>query len=128
MTPEVRDETGGEPNRSATERAEELVDRAARGASYVAALVGLRLLRGASLVREEAEDIWAEAQSLRLREGQEAEPTVYEADVEETIKATDAARRKAEELALDLRGIQGTGAGGQITVEDVKNRAKAERS
>ena len=128
MTHEVRDETGGEPNRSATERAEELVDRAARGASYVAALVGLRLLRSASLVREEAEDIWAEAQSLRHREGQEAEPTVYGGDVEETIKATEAARRKAEELALDLSEIQGTGAGGQITVEDVKNKAKAERS
>lgn len=128
MTHQVRDETGGEQNRSATERAEELVDRAARGASYVASLVSLRLLRGASLVREEAEDIWAEAQSLRHREGQEAEPFVYEGDVEETIKATEAAHRKAEELALDLREIQGTGAGGQITVEDVKNRAKAQSS
>lgn len=128
MTDEIRDEESQEPDRSATERAEELVDRATRGASYLASLVGLSLLRGASLAREEAEDIWAEAQSLRRHEGPDAEPAVYGGHIAETIKATEAARRKAEELDLDLREIRGTGAGGQITVEDVKNRAKAERS
>ena len=134
MTGEVRDEEtrGPELNRPATERAEELVDHAARGAGYLVSLVGLRLLRGASLAREEAEDIWAEAQNLR-RERQGAEPDVAEPDVggrdvAETIKVTEAARRKAEKLGVDLAEIPGTGAGGQITVEDVKRRAKAESS
>ncbi len=143
MTDEVRDEEVRETatERPATERAEELVDRAARGAGYLVSLVGLRLLRGVSLAREEAEDIWAEAQSLRQeRHGAEpdvAEPDVAEPDVAEpdvggrniakTIKATEAARRKAEELGLDLAQIPGTGARGQITMKDVEKKAKAER-
>lgn len=117
---------GPEPDRPAMERAEELVDHAARGAGYLVSFVGLRLLRGASLAREEAEDIWAEAQNLR-RERQGAEPNVGSGDITETIKATDAARRKAEELDLDLAEIPATGANGQITLKDVEKRAKAER-
>jgi pyruvate/2-oxoglutarate dehydrogenase complex dihydrolipoamide acyltransferase (E2) component len=132
-----------EPARPATERAEELVDRMARGAGYLASFVGLRLLKGASLAREEAEDIWAEAQSLRRREGQGAEPDVAEPDVAEpdvaepaagggdasrTLEATEAARRKAEEMGVDLTEVRGTGADGRITVEDVKRTAKAESS
>jgi polyhydroxyalkanoic acid synthase PhaR subunit len=41
---------------------------------------------------------------------------------EAEIKATDAARRKAEELGVDLTDVEGTGAGGQITVEDVRRK------
>jgi pyruvate/2-oxoglutarate dehydrogenase complex dihydrolipoamide acyltransferase (E2) component len=37
--------------------------------------------------------------------------------------ATDAARRKAEELGVDLTRIEGTGAGGRILVRDVKEAA-----
>ena len=36
------------------------------------------------------------------------------------VRATDAARRKAQELDVDLREVEGTGAGGQITVDDVR--------
>lgn len=129
MTDEVRDEEvrSPEPDRPATERAEELVDRMARGVGYLVSFVGLRVLKGASLAREEAEDIWAEAQSLR-QERRGAETDLAESDeggraAAESIKATEAARRKAEELGMDLREIQGTGAAGRITVEDVKKRA-----
>ncbi len=41
------------------------------------------------------------------------------------IKATDAARRKAEELGVDLADVQGTGADGQITVEDVRRKGES---
>jgi predicted RNase H-like HicB family nuclease len=37
----------------------------------------------------------------------------------ESVNATFAARRKAEELGVDLSQIEGTGAGGLITVRDV---------
>jgi pyruvate/2-oxoglutarate dehydrogenase complex dihydrolipoamide acyltransferase (E2) component len=37
--------------------------------------------------------------------------------------ATDAARRKAEELGVDLAQIEGTGAGGRILVTDVRKAA-----
>lgn len=39
--------------------------------------------------------------------------------VEEATKASDAARRKAEEAGLDLSQIEGTGSGGLVTVKDV---------
>ena len=52
-----------------------------------------------------------------------AEDPVTEEDAGE-IKATDAARRKAEELGIDLSQVEGTGAGGRILVEDVKRAAR----
>jgi large subunit ribosomal protein L20 len=42
---------------------------------------------------------------------------------EDGLKATDAAARKAEELNVDLSGVEGTGQGGRITVGDVKKAA-----
>ena len=126
MTDKARDEQARGPSsdRTTTERAEELVDRMAQGAGYLTSFVGLRILKGVSLALEEAEDIWAEAQSLR-RERQSAEPDRAGGDPE-TVKATDAARRKAEELNVDLREVEGTGAGGRIVVGDVKKKAKTE--
>lgn len=40
------------------------------------------------------------------------------------IKATDAARRKAKELGVDLATVEGTGADGQITVGDVREKGE----
>jgi polyhydroxyalkanoic acid synthase PhaR subunit len=40
-------------------------------------------------------------------------------------EATDAARRKAQELGVDLAEVEGTGSGGQITVNDVRRRGEA---
>jgi polyhydroxyalkanoic acid synthase PhaR subunit len=38
------------------------------------------------------------------------------------VSATDAARRKARELGVNLSEVEGTGNGGQITVEDVRRK------
>jgi len=38
--------------------------------------------------------------------------------------ATDAARRKAEELGIDLSQVEGTGSGGRILLRDVKKAAR----
>ncbi len=62
---EGRNDTSG---RSAEERAEELVDRMGQRLGQVASLLALRLLKAAARVREEAEDVWAEAQSIRRGE------------------------------------------------------------
>lgn len=35
--------------------------------------------------------------------------------------ATEAARRKADELDVDIHSVAGTGSGGRVTVEDVAN-------
>jgi hypothetical protein len=53
------------PRRSATERADELIDRAARGAVRVAPMALAGFARLLAYAREGAEDIWAEAQSIR---------------------------------------------------------------
>jgi polyhydroxyalkanoic acid synthase PhaR subunit len=41
------------------------------------------------------------------------------------IKATDAARRTARELGVDLTDVEGTGNGGEITVDDVRRRGES---
>jgi pyruvate/2-oxoglutarate dehydrogenase complex dihydrolipoamide acyltransferase (E2) component len=47
-----------------------------------------------------------------------------EEEAEEEPKASDAARRKAEELGVDLEQVEGTGSGGLITVNDVTSLAE----
>jgi hypothetical protein len=49
-------------------RAEEIVDRLAARASELTSVWGRRLMRAAARIREEAEDVWAEAQSIRRGE------------------------------------------------------------
>jgi pyruvate/2-oxoglutarate dehydrogenase complex dihydrolipoamide acyltransferase (E2) component len=57
-------------------------------------------------------------------EGSVAEPGPQESEEPATgVEATNAARRKAEELGLDLSGIQGSGAGGRVLVRDVREAA-----
>ena len=117
----MSEDRNGESDRPATERAEELVDRLLQEAGHLLSVAAVNLLKGASLAREEAEDIWAEAQNLR-RERQNAEPERPGGDAV-AIAATDAARRKAAKLGVDLREVAGTGAGGRITVRDVEMKA-----
>jgi polyhydroxyalkanoic acid synthase PhaR subunit len=41
------------------------------------------------------------------------------------VEATDAARRKARELGVDLTTVEGTGADGRITVDDVRQKGES---
>lgn len=59
---------GNADQRPAMERAEDLVDRAGEQVGRTAAELGRRLQVWAARAREEAEDIWAEAQSMRHNE------------------------------------------------------------
>jgi hypothetical protein len=59
---------GNGAGRSEMERAEEMVDRFAERVSELTSVWGRKLLRLAARAREEAEDIWAEAQSIRRGE------------------------------------------------------------
>ena len=119
----MTEDQGGRPSRPATERAEELVDRVGESFGHLASLAGLRMLKIAAFVREEAEDVWAEAQSVRAEHQEEryAEPAAAEPV---TVRATDVARRRAEVLDVDLREVRGTGVNGLITVGDVKRKSK----
>jgi hypothetical protein len=53
---------------SQTERAQQVVSELERTAEQVAAKAGDWIARAAERLREEAEDIWAEAQAIRRRE------------------------------------------------------------
>ena len=56
---------------------------------------------------------------------------IHDVSVAEDIgeaKATDAAKRKAKELGVNLSTVEGTGSGGRITVKDVERAANAEES
>jgi hypothetical protein len=54
-----------ESGKQATEKAEELVDRLGQRIGHFAALTSLQIQRAAARAREEAEDMWAEAQNIR---------------------------------------------------------------
>jgi len=121
----VTEDRGGRPSRPATERAEELVDCAGESVGHLVSLAGWRLLKAAAFVREEAEDLWAEAQSVRhARSARQEERYAGPAGVAEPIEATDVARRTAEDLNVDLREVTGTGVHGRITAGDVKRKSK----
>jgi hypothetical protein len=71
----TREAAGGPSDQTAQQaaddrvrRAEELVDRIGVRVGEITASLGHQLLRLGARVREEAEDIWAEAQSLRRRQ------------------------------------------------------------
>lgn len=56
---------GAGPAGPEMQRAEELVDQMSRTIRAYTSKVTLQILKGAARAREEAEDIWAEAQSKR---------------------------------------------------------------
>lgn len=63
----VRSQAPEPPARSAQDRAEETVDRLGQQAGALYDAAGLWVRRSAALLREEAEDILADAQALRRR-------------------------------------------------------------
>jgi len=124
----MTEDQGNRSGRAATARAEELVDRMGEGVGHLASLAGWRLLKAAAFVREEAEDVWAEAQSVRqaqsARSPRQAEHHAGRVGLAEPIKATDVARRVAQDLNVDLREVTGTGVNGWITAGDVKRKSR----
>ena len=52
-------------NQLATQRAEEMVDRVGGRLGAVASMTSLQIQKALARVREEAEDIWADAESIR---------------------------------------------------------------
>lgn len=63
--PATSADASGSSGRSATQRAEELLDGAAERVNQLAPLVVPNLRRFVALAQEETEDIWAEAQEIR---------------------------------------------------------------
>jgi len=59
-----------------------------------------------------------QAETSQPEEAEEEEESSPQSDGD--IRATAAARRKAQELGVDLAQVEGTGANGQVTVNDVR--------
>jgi large subunit ribosomal protein L20 len=75
---------------------------------------------------QEDTEVEASGAAERGAEGRVVVGDVEEAAEEERkVNATEAAGRKAEELGVDLRSVEGTGKDGRITVGDVEKAAKA---
>jgi hypothetical protein len=62
---EVRVSPTGSNKAPAMERAEALADRLGERISHYASVFGFKILQFAARAKEEAEDIWAEAQNIR---------------------------------------------------------------
>ena len=67
-TPEPTASTAPPLDGPATQRAEQMVDEMAVRVGRWTSMAGHALVRWGARVREEAEDVWAEAQSLRRRD------------------------------------------------------------
>jgi len=78
-------------------------------------------LESADLTNETPEETAWDTEAAGAKEDASGEPDDAERDEPE---ATDAARKKARELGVDLSGIEGTGSGGRILVRDVTQAAK----
>lgn len=69
-----------------------------------------------------------ENRGLLELEGSAATPQQREdaqqAETSAEVEATDAARRKAEDLGVDLSQVEGTGSGGRVLVRDVQKAAR----
>jgi pyruvate/2-oxoglutarate dehydrogenase complex dihydrolipoamide acyltransferase (E2) component len=81
-------------------------------------------LRGSSRDTAEIEGSVGGSPDQRPRETM-AESTPEGSDeAADQVEATDAARRKAEEMGVDLARIEGSGAGGRVLVRDVHRAAR----
>ncbi len=56
-----------------------------------------------------------------------AQDSSPDGEAEEGPEATEAARRRAEELGVDVAHVAGTGSGGRVLVKDVEATAGGER-
>jgi pyruvate/2-oxoglutarate dehydrogenase complex dihydrolipoamide acyltransferase (E2) component len=83
-----------------------------------------RSTRGAGQLGELAQETGETADYPSRVEDRASEPNATEQTEdrgdEGAVKATDAARRKAEELGVDLSDVKGTGSGGRVILRDVQ--------
>ena len=65
------------------------------------------------------------SQNGNVQEGVAQAPSQNSEEAAEEIRATAAARRTAKEMGVELSEVQGTGSGGQITVDDVRRKGQS---
>jgi pyruvate/2-oxoglutarate dehydrogenase complex dihydrolipoamide acyltransferase (E2) component len=110
----VQEAAGG-----AVGQAQDAVGGAAQQAQDVAGQVAGQAEQLAQGAQDTAGQVAGQAQEAAGQATQEAATP----DGQEEPNATEAARQKAEQLGVDLSQVQGSGAGGRITIKDVTSAA-----
>ena len=114
----VQDTAGGAVQQ-VQDTAGQATDQAGQAAGQAQDTVG----GAAQQAQDAAGQVAGQAQDAASGAVQQAQDTAGQAaggdGTEEEPRATNAARRRAEQLGLDLSTIQGTGSGGLITIRDV---------
>jgi pyruvate/2-oxoglutarate dehydrogenase complex dihydrolipoamide acyltransferase (E2) component len=99
------------------------VGQVAQGVQDTAGQATQQAQQTAGQATDQAGQLAGQAQDTAGQAVQQAQDTAGQAaaggDGAEEPRATNAARRRAEQLGLDLSTIQGTGSGGLITIRDV---------
>lgn len=104
----------GQPPGAAEEPSENVLDESDGGA--------------ARTVRRTAGDSSGDVLEATLNEsGEVVDENIVEDAADETVDATDSARKKAEELSVQIAGLNGTGSGGRVLVRDVERAAEEMR-
>jgi len=116
---------GGGPLGGVTDQ----VGQAAQGAQDTAGQAAGQAQEAAGQAADQAGQVAGQAQEAAGGATQQAQDTAGQAQQaagqatggagDEEPKITNAARRKAEEMGVDISEIQGTGSGGLITIKDV---------
>jgi pyruvate/2-oxoglutarate dehydrogenase complex dihydrolipoamide acyltransferase (E2) component len=105
------------------------VGQVAQGVQDTAGQATEQVQQTASQATDQSSQLAGQAQDTAGQAAQQAQDTAGQAagqaqqaaggDGTEEPRATNAARRRAEQLGLDLSTIQGTGSGGLITIRDI---------
>ena len=105
-------------------QAQEAAGQATQQAQEAAGQVTGQVGQVAQGVQDTAGQAAGQAQEAVGGAAQQAQEAVGGGGQEEEPDATEAARQKADELGVDLSQVQGSGAGGRITIKDVQSAAK----
>ncbi len=97
----------------------EAVDEVGKGAAQVAGQAGQVAQGATEATGQTARQAHETAGQATDRAGQSAR-----GEVQDEVKATPSAERLAQRLGVDLSTVEGTGAGGHITVKDVRSAAQ----
>ena len=110
-------EDGAGEDGAASEAVQGAQDAAGQAAGQAQQVAG-QVTDQAGQVAGQAQDAAGGVAQQGQQAAQQAQDTVGGEGAEEP-KATNAARRKAQEMGVDLSQVQGTGSGGLITLKDV---------
>ena len=112
--------TGGQQQGGPLGGVTDQVGQVAQGVQDTAGQAAGQAQEAAGQATDQAGQVAGQAQDAAGGAAQQVQDTAGQAtEGDEQPRATNAARRRAEQLGIDLSTIEGTGSGGLITIKDV---------